>query len=887
MQTTTNSDELVLPFDTFQLANGLTVIVHEDRKAPVVAVNITYLVGAKDEPPGRTGFAHLFEHLMFGGSKNFPGSYLRSMLQAGASSLNGTTNLDRTNYYETVPTSALDYALFAESDRMGHFAEAITQETLDQQRGVVSNEKRQTEGRPYGRVYEHLLRVMYPPQHPYAHTVLGSMEDLAKATLADVREWFATFYGPANAILVLAGDIDLVTARRKAELFFGDIPPGRTPERRSTHTGVPRLGEAWRETLEDQVPFAQLNRVWNVPPYGDADTTRLQLVAALLAGRSSARLDRMLVHGPASLASSVSCSVMPGQLAGLFSITVMGGAQGLDAVACEARITATLDELREHCVSGEELGRVKTMRLAGFIHGLTDAGAVANLLSDSQRLLGAPDAYRRVLQQVREATPHNVRETVRRWLGEHSLHLQVEPARRLKAANHGYDRAAPPPLKQVPAPRLPVLQRAMLSNGLKLVLAERHERPVLEMRLLMPGGHAVEPHECDGLAALTARMLTQGAGERDAFAFAEAQQALGANLSVRAGIDWTTFTLSTLTSTLRPALGLLADALLRPRLDAADLHRERRLQRQTIAQEMNVPASVLARVLPMLLFPPGHAYARPWSGSGNDAALEHLTRTDVQIFHATWYVPDGTTLVVVGDTTLGPLVAQLEACLADWTGTHPAVPPVVATLPVPMRGIHVLHRDQASQSMVAAALFAPPVEQRTEAALRIADQVLGGSFASRINMNLRENKHWTYGAQAQLLDLRGPRPYVMQASVQADKTGDAMQELHAELRAIVSSRRVTNAELAPLRHAEAARLAAMTESVGGLANAIEHLVRHDLPDTHWPGYAEQLLALDAGEVNAAMQRLVDPRRMTWVVVGERSRIDDQLLATGLGSLEAL
>lgn len=879
-------EELNLPFTRFTLDNGLTVIVHEDRKVPVVAVNVTYLVGAKDEPAGRTGFAHLFEHLMFGGSQNFPGSYLVNLSDAGANDLNGTTSFDRTNYYETVPTTALDYALFAESDRMGHFAEAITQETLDQQREVVMNEKRQREGEPYGGVLERMLRALYPPSHPYAHTVLGSMQDLANAKLEDVRDWFRTWYGPNNAILTLAGDIDAATAREKAERYFGHIPSGRLPDRNTTHAWVPRLPEPWHETLYDQIPLSQLSLVWNLPPEGHPDTVWLQMAASLLTGPRTARLTKRLLHAQPRLASGVFSYVDAGQIASRFVITIDALDGSDDFRMVEAQVFEALEELRRDGPTEQELDRLKLAERAGFLRGLVSATSVAGLLSDNQRLLGRPDGYRQTLQQVANTTPKQVSEAVGRWLDDRALHLKVLPTPNFKSNASQLDRTSVPRLATPKPATLPALQRATLYNGLKVILAERHDRPLVEMKLYIPMGHADEPEGREGTLRLATSLLPQGAGERDCTAFAEASQDLAASVSAGNGLDWTVVSLSALSSKLKPSLQLFADVIQRPRFDESDFLREHQNLSSAIARELVTPEHMVMRLTPRLLFGLRHPYARPLSGTGTVDSLSRVIRQDVVDLHQRWFVPDGATLVIAGDITLDAAMSVLEKAFNGWQGKMPEREPIEETvLSGRSRGVHLLHRAGSSQSHIVAARLVVPFDARNQVAIDMANKVLGGGFSSRVNMNLREDKRWTYGVSAQLIDVqRGARPYLVQAPVQADRTAASMMEVLKDMQGMIGERPITAEELLPLQQAEAARLAGQGETLAGLTGSIDYQLAHDLPDDYWTTHADRVLALTVDEVNKAARDLIDPDSLQWVVVGDRSEVEPQLRDAGFTSV---
>ena len=362
--------DLDIPYQKFVLANGLTVIVHEDHKAPIVAVNVWYHVGSKNETPGKTGFAHLFEHLMFGGSEHAKGRYIDAMERIGATALNGTTGEDRTNYFENVPTSALDYTLWMESDRMGHLLGSLDQRTLDLQRGVVQNEKRQDENGPYGIVEELITKNTYPAGHPYSWTVIGEMADLDAASMKDVRQWFKTYYGPSNVVLVLAGDIDAKTAREKVEKYFGDIPPGPPVARQ--RVWIAKMTGTHRQVAQDRVPQARLHKVWNIPQYGSADADYLKLVGDCLSWGKTSRLYKRLVYDD-QIATSVSASASANEIGGQFYLTATAS-PGKDLAVVEKEADEELARFLKDGPTADELQRAKTRYEAVLIRGMERIG---------------------------------------------------------------------------------------------------------------------------------------------------------------------------------------------------------------------------------------------------------------------------------------------------------------------------------------------------------------------------------------------------------------------------------------------------------------------------------------------------------------------------------
>src|SRR5947209_14954030 len=362
----TSAQDIKIAYEKFALPNGVTVIVHEDPKAPIVALNIWYHVGSKNEKPGKTGFAHLFEHLMFGGSENVKGRYIDAMEHVGATDLNGTTNSDRTNYFEDVPTSALDYALFLESDRMGHFYNTINKETLDLQRGVVQNEKRQGDNQPYSISRYLITENTYPAGHGYSWNTIGSMEDLTAASLADVQEWFKTYYGPSNATLVIAGDVDVKTAREKVQKYFGDIPPG--PPVAYQNSWVAKMTGVHRQQAQDRVPAARVFNVWNVPQYGQADADYLDLVSDVLSEGKDSRLYKRLVYDE-QIATSVNCGVNPSEI-GRQLLVIASAKPGGSLAPINKNVQEELDNFLRDGRTREELERVKTAYEANLVRGL-------------------------------------------------------------------------------------------------------------------------------------------------------------------------------------------------------------------------------------------------------------------------------------------------------------------------------------------------------------------------------------------------------------------------------------------------------------------------------------------------------------------------------------
>jgi zinc protease len=498
-----------IPYQRHVLPNGLTLLIHEDHKAPIAAVNVWYHVGSKNERPGRSGFAHLFEHLMFYGSEHSPHSFFDVIEPAGATDLNGTTNEDRTNYFENVPVNALDLALWLESDRMGHLVGAITQEKLDQQRGVVQNEKRQGENDPYGLVWDYLTPRLYPPNHPYSWTVIGSMSDLDAAKLDDVKDWFRANYGAANAVLTVAGDVNPDTVLAKVQRYFGDIPSG--PPVTHQETWIAKRTGHQRGLMEDRVPQARIYRVWNVPEWGSADGDYLALAGQALTAGKSSRLFKRLVYDE-QIATDVSAYADLREIGGLFVVQA-----SVRPGVAPAKVEQALDqELARLLASGPtpaELARARARIRAGFIRGVErigGGGGKSDVLAQGQVFTGRPDTYKERMRRLATATPAQVRAAAVRWLSDGDYTLEVRPFPEHRTATTGADRSRPPTPGAPPETRFPELERATLSNGLKVVLAERRAIPQIRFDLLLDAGFAADQNAVPGTASMTMAMLDEG-----------------------------------------------------------------------------------------------------------------------------------------------------------------------------------------------------------------------------------------------------------------------------------------------------------------------------------------------------------------------------------------
>ncbi len=875
-----------IPYTKFVLDNGLTLIVHEDHKAPIVAVNVWYHVGSKNERPGKTGFAHLFEHLMFNGSENFNDDFFRALEKVGATGMNGTTSEDRTNYFEDVPKDALDLALWMESDRMGHLLGAVTQEKLDIQRGVVQNEKRQGENQPYAIAYELIQHNTWPAGHPYSWTVIGSMDDLNAAKLDDVHEWFKKYYGAANATLVIAGDITPDEALAKARKYFGHIPSGPPVARHEAH--VAKRSGTHRMKAQDRVPQARLYKVWNIPPYGTTDGNRLNLVSDVLASGKSSRLYKRLVYDE-QIATDVSAGVDLSEIAGQFMV-VATAKPGGSLAPIEKAIDEEMARLLAQGPTAAELERVKAQFEAGFIRGIERIGGFggkSDILARDFVFTGRPDYYKTMLRESREASASDLLDAARRWLSDGQFILEVEPFPEFATAKSDVDRSKLPVPELKPEGRFPVFERAKLDNGLSLIFCRRPSVPVVQFSLLLDAGFAADQFASPGVARMAMDMLDEGTRKRTALQISDELDAIGASLSAGCDLDTAVVSLNTLSARLPKALEIYADVILNPAFAEADFQRLQKQRLAAIQREKAEPNSLALRVMPQLLYGAGHAYGNPFTGSGTEAAVSKMTTADMRKFHQTWFRPNNATLLIVGDAALSDLVPRLERLFKGWKAAEVPKKNLASVQPPAKGGIYVLDRPGAQQSVIFAGLVSLPKANPDEMAIETMNFILGGTFTSRINMNLREEKHWTYGVRSMLVDARGQRPFLCIAPVQGDKTKDAVAELDREFREIAGKKPPTAEELKKAVTDKTLSLSGRWETMGAVGGSLAQMVRFGLPDDYFQTYASKILALTQEDLGRAARTVVLPDKLAWVVVGDRAKIEAGLKELNLGEVKYL
>ncbi|MDX1940574.1 MAG: pitrilysin family protein [Saprospiraceae bacterium] len=869
---TFNPNDIDIPYKKYVLENGLRLIVHEDHKAPIVAVNVWYHVGSKNEKPGKSGFAHLFEHLMFNGSENFNDDYFKVLEKIGATDLNGTTNNDRTNYFQNVPLAALDQVLFLESDRMGHLLGAIDQAKLDEQRGVVQNEKRQGENQPYGKQGDLTTKAMFPKGHPYSWTVIGEMEDLNAASLEDVHEWFKSYYGAANAVLVIAGDVNAEEIYQKVKLYFGDIPSG--PALSRPDVNIPVRTTDTRESYQDRVPETRIVQTWNTPEWGTREAVILDIATDVLSVGKSSRLYKKLIYEDQT-ASLANAYVSNKEIAGNLYVQV-NVKPGQDVAVVEKTINEIMSDFIKNGPTQEELDRAKSAYFANFIKGLERIGGFggkSDILAENEVYGGSPDYYKTILKMVSEITPEDMKKVCQEWLSNGKHTLVCTPFPDYKTTPSTVDRSKGlPELGQPMAAKFPSLQKATLKNGMQVVLAQREGVPTMAMNMVFNAGSSSDVNGKPGTATLAMGMMDEGTKNKSALEINEELQVLGASLGTGADLDASYVTMNTLKPTLDASLDLYADVVLNPAFPKDEFDRQKNQRLAAIQREKSNPGGMAFRVMPKILYGEGHPYSTP--SSGYEKSVQEMSREDLVKYYNDWIKPNNATLVVVGDVTMDELLPKLEKRFGSWQkGATPKKDIAKVKDAASIQGkLYLMDRPESQQSVIVAGHLIDPYGQVSEIAKTTAINVLGGDFTSRVNMNLREDKHWSYGAFTFVNEAKGNRPLIAYAPVQTDKTKESVQEVMKELKGYIGDNPITKEEFNKTTQNTIMQLPGQWETNASVLGALVDQVKYGLPDDYYKTYDNKVRNLTLEDVRQVSKKIVRPSELTYFVVGDKEKV---------------
>jgi zinc protease len=868
-----------IPYERHVLDNGLTVLMHVDDTAPQAFVNVYYKVGSRDEKPGKTGFAHLFEHLMFNGSENYDDEYFAPIQDVGGS-LNGDTWFDRTRYYQTVPNTALERVLWLESDRMGHLLGAVTQEKLDNQRGVVQNEKRRGDNRPYAMVFEKSIAGLFPEGHPYSWETIGSMEDLNAASLEDVHEWFKTWYGAGNAIVSIAGDIDPEETLALVKAHFGDIPAG--PPVSHLDDWVPERTIDTFETYQDRVANPLIMRAWAVPGRDHEASTLLSLAARILGGDSSSRLYRRLVKEE-KIAVDASMNTLKFDLSTIAYLQVV---LNPDADADRAR-EIVAEEMARFAAEGPtatELELIKTQVAASVIKGLDSLTGKANLLAESEYYGGSPDAYKIGFAWVDNATPDSVRAAAERWFGTGAHEVYVTMYGEYTVAEEGVDRSELPTVDTYPPASAPDIRDFELKNGIAVRFVQRPGVPAVSIIGEFRTGDTITVAENPAAADIAFAALDKGTKKRSADDIQDDLKRTGSSFGMSLGADSSRMSVSTLTSKFDDSMELVADMLRNPSFDENEVALLKDVMITGIAQGKTNPASLARKYVAPVVYGD-----HPYGGMPETADdVTMLEEADLRAAYEKRIRPDELTLYVVGGIDPDDMVRSLERHFGDWKATRIAsfrADPLAADQPAPAPRVIVFDMPGAPQSNVVAARVVDPPYGEGYTDFDLANMMYGGNFLSRINANLREDKGWSYGVRSAIGNAVGPRVWQIVAQVQTDKTAESIEELLAELNGISGDQPFTADELDKVRNERIRKLPAVTATTGGTLRYIADNGLYGRPDDYVEKRKGEYEAVQVEGTMAALGERIVADDLTWFITGDLAKIEENVAALGLGELE--
>jgi predicted Zn-dependent peptidase len=860
-------------FNKTTLKNGLDVIVGHQPRLPLVAINLWYHVGSKNEERTQRGFTHLFEHLMFEGSEHYRGDFFKHLQRLGAN-INGSTSSDRTNYFVDLPTAHAELAMAMESDRMANLLGALDVEKLRIQKGVVKNEYRQNyANRPYGMVLPLLAEALFPAQHPYSWVTIGAMEDLERATMEDVSSFFRRFYVPSNASLAVVGDLDESRAIELAERYFGPIPGG-TPALRPW-APEPTLAEGREILLHDRVELDRLYLVWPTVPHFHGDDAALILLGDVLARGKSSRLYRKLVIEH-QVAQDVSAHQSGRELAGSFGIVVtlrpsrsIGEARNL--------IESELSALASSEVQEDELRRVQILRVAAFFFAMEHMGGfggIADRLNAYNVFRGDPALIATDVQRFRAVGAGELRSVALRYLADRPRVTLSVIGRKDAARGVPLDRSVIPTRSEPAGYRAPLPRILILRCGLPLWVFRRSDLPTVAGSIVVTGGASAQQPSRPEVTQLTADMLEEGTTSRTAAQIAQLAEERGATIAASCGWDGTYVGFKCLSDDLVATLDLAADILINPTFPEAEWQR---VQGQTLAAlqaERDSAESRAYRALLLALYGPEHPYRHPLAGT--EASVRGITTDHLRSFHSSCLVPSQAAVVVAGDVDPDALADELDRRLGEWRGPALTLPPIPSAAHPAHPRLLVLDRPGAPQAVVRVghrglARLDPDFDT-----ILVFNQILGGQFTSRLNAKLREERGFTYGVRSHFECRRGAGPFSIGTAVQSDRLVEALDDIRLELAAIVTGRPPTQDELDDARRALVQGQPRHFETPAALVNRYANLLVHGLPADHEAGFSERLQRIDRDSLIAAARAQIHPDAMVVVVVADAAQVLEDL-----------
>ena len=879
-----------IAFEKYTLPNGLQVILHVDRKLPIVHVNEWFHVGSKNEKPGRTGFAHLFEHLMFEGSKGSPEKYLSVAEKLGANvregGVNGTTSNDRTNYFITVPSGSLERVLWLESDRLLTLMDFLTKENLDHQRDVVKNERRQgLENQPYGRAFKLIFENLYPAQHPYSWPVIGSHEDLSAATFDDVKEFFKTYYTPNNLSLAITGDFDPAEAKRLVEKYFASIPAGPALDRPGRYLAA--LGGEKVVEVNDRVPQERVYVAWPAPEFFSADEAPLNLTTRLLTGGLASRLNKALVYDK-PLCTNVNSFNDTNEIAGEF-IVIATARPGASLAEIEKTIGEEIAKLARAGPTTEELSRAQAKQEYDFVTGLEGIGGFggkADLLNTYNTFLGDPGKLEADVLRHRHVTASDVQRVAAKWLDNRNrLLVRFHPEASGRVAEATLDRSKAPAIGADKPFHTPEVKKSRLANGLEILVVERPELPKVAVTLASKCGSADDPAGKEGVAYLATKTMDTGTKTRKDLDIENSLGNLGTALAGETGRESARVSFEVLKRNLAPALEVFADVIQNPTYPATEFERQKKRHLDALAQRAKEPNAIAGRVGRILAFGARHPYGRP--AQGTPGTVGAITREDVAKFHDERWKPGSSVLVFVGDVTVVEAEALAKKVLGGWSGGAAPAAAIPAPSPAAAGKVYLVDRQDAAQTAVIQILPAPKRKSAEYDALRLADAIWGGGFSTRLNLNLREDKGYSYGTFSFPELNHEAGAWFAAGGVQTNKTKESVVEFDKELKGLAGARPITVKELDDAKLNLLRGYAQQFETLGRIAGQVAELWGGDLPMEELQRISDGTAKTTLEETLATAKKWADPSHASLLLVGDLGKIRPGVEQLKLGEIVVL
>jgi zinc protease len=829
--------------------------------------------------------------MMFQGSKNASKDYFVYAEKAGANlqegGVNGTTNNDRTNYFATVPSGNLEQVLWFESDRLATLPDALTKEKLDNQRDVVKNERRQgLENTPYGRWFKLVTENLHPASHPYSWTVIGSHEDLTAASLDDVKEFFRTYYTPNNLSLVIAGDFDPAEAKRLVEKYFGGIPAGPPLDRPTLW--IPTLDRERIIEATDRVPQDRVYMAWPSPQIFGPGDAELDLTSLILTDGLSSRLNRVLVYDK-ELATGVQSFQNSAEIAGWFAV-IATARPGVAVEDLEKIVTDEIARLAKTGPTAAELERAKTKQQYNFVTGLERIGGFggkADLLNQYNTYLGDPDRFEEDIARYQKVTAADIQKTVDRWLNTRNrLLVRFHPEKSTRGPEVALDRAKEPALGADRPFRAPEVKTAKLDNGMEIFVVERPDLPKVAVGVATRAGAVADPVGKPGVAHLTVQTIDMGTKTRKALQIEDALGDLGTSLFGQATRENSQVGMEVLKRNLGPAFAVLADVVRNPTFPASEIDREKKRHLDALSQQSKNANAVAARVRSMLAFGPEHPYGRPVQGL--PSTVEKISREDLAAFHASRWKPASSALVFAGDITLDEALALARKEFGSWSGGAAAAVTIPPPSPAPAGKIYLVDRQDAAQTVVSQFLPAPARQTPDYYSLRLADSVWGGGgFGTRLNLNLREDKGYSYGVFSNLAFLREGGLWNAGGGVQTNKTKESLVEFDKELKGFAGTKPISEAEFEDAKVKRVRGYAQQFESLLRIAQQVADLWSLGLTMDELQRESDETGKVTLEAARAAAKKYAMPERATVLLVGDRAKIEAGVREVKLGEIVVL